>query len=126
MPTPKLRILLVDDTNAVRELLNTVLTAAGHTVTCATNGKAGVAMYQKGKCDLVITDYDMPEMDGGEMTSIIRVLNPKQPVLWMSGEPFAGKRLTLAETLKVKHRLNKPFTPSALMDMITSMAIKPE
>ena len=61
------RILVVDDDVAVRESLGRLLTRAGHEVDEARNGKGAMAALDATAYDVVVTDINMPEMDGIEV-----------------------------------------------------------
>jgi two-component system cell cycle response regulator len=69
---PPLRILVVDDDPAIRTILRTLLTKAGHQVFEAENGQQGLAKAVEVNAQLVILDWLMPEMDGLEMTQALR------------------------------------------------------
>ena len=68
------RILVVDDDKAVRLLLRAVLERRGHSVVEAENGDEGLRYYRAAPADLVITDIQMPVMDGYETTRAIRLM----------------------------------------------------
>lgn len=67
-----LRILVVDDDPAIRTILRTLLTKAGHQVFEAENGQQGLTKAVEVGAQLVILDWLMPEMDGLEMTQALR------------------------------------------------------
>jgi two-component system chemotaxis sensor kinase CheA len=67
------RVLLVDDSQFFRNMLAPLLNAAGFSVTSAASGDEALAVLRDGKrVDVVITDIDMPGMDGFELTSAVR------------------------------------------------------
>lgn len=68
-------VLLVDDDEVLRVLMERLLSLAGHTVKTAEDGAAGLALATTESFDLVITDVMMPKMDGYELTRHIRA-NP--------------------------------------------------
>ena len=57
------QILIIDDHDEFRRMLNRMLTQAGYDVVEASNGEKGIKCYRKGQIDLVITDIFMPEKD---------------------------------------------------------------
>ena len=68
-----LQVLVVDDSSSARSYLIRVLKNIGiKNITEAENGKRGAEIVQGHSFDLVITDYNMPEMDGGELVEFIR------------------------------------------------------
>ena len=68
------RILTVDDSASVRQMVSFTLRKAGYEVVEAVDGKDGLAKVGSGKLDLIITDLNMPNMDGIEMMAAIRKL----------------------------------------------------
>jgi putative two-component system response regulator len=67
-----MNILIVDDNEVAIEVLRGVLTQAGYAVECAVNGRQAMEILRAGACRLVISDWDMPEMDGLELCRAIR------------------------------------------------------
>jgi CheY-like chemotaxis protein len=82
-------ILLVDDDEAVRALCRRGLEADGARVVEAKNGEAALSFIQewRGPLDLVITDLQMPVIDGRELAEVLSVFRPELPVLCISGNP---------------------------------------
>lgn len=68
------RILVVDDAATVRELQRSILTRAGFDVVLAVDGADGLAKLAEGGIDLVVTDVEMPNLDGFQLTEAIRAL----------------------------------------------------
>ncbi len=62
--TPLARILVVDDSSVVRRMLGLVLRDGGHQVSFAANGQEGLTATRAARPDLVISDLEMPVMDG--------------------------------------------------------------
>ncbi|NUS99950.1 MAG: response regulator [Sphingomonas sp.] len=110
-----LHVLLVDDHPEVRTTTAAVLEELGHRVVEAANGKDALHALQNGaaSCDLLISDYAMPQISGTEFVKLAREVRPNIPALIITG---------YAETDAVKGRpegveiLLKPFTPTALED----------
>jgi CheY-like chemotaxis protein len=111
--TRSLRILLVDDHPEVRDTTAVLLEEFGHHVTKAANGIEALERLKSGHCtcDLVISDYAMPNLSGTEFLRQVRELCPGIPALIITG--YAEKQ-SLAEGLDGVEVLLKPFTPSAL------------
>jgi len=66
------KILVVDDSSMLRQLISAAVREAGFDVVPAENGKDALAKLQGGKVDMVITDLNMPEMDGIELIKQLR------------------------------------------------------
>lgn len=116
-----LRILLVDDSLASRRHLRRMLADLGvEKITEAADGKEAVALLQATTVDLVITDYNMPEMDGRELTEYIRTQSWQcdVPVLMVTSEQNMG-RLAAVERAGVSAICDKPFEAGTIRRLIT-------
>jgi putative two-component system response regulator len=67
-----MNVLIVDDDDIVLEMLSLVLVQAGHEVTRARNGREAMEVLRAGRCRMVITDWEMPVMNGLELCKAIR------------------------------------------------------
>lgn len=81
---PMYRILIVDDEENVRQMLNTAFTLSGHQTFCAANGAEGLRLFRDSQPDVVLMDIRMPELNGLEALSQMHVINPKIPVILMT------------------------------------------
>ncbi len=111
--TRSLRILAVDDDPII--LLNTVATLAdmGHHVLQAGSGEQALAILRENEVDLLLTDYAMPKMSGGELVELALQANSDLRVIVASG--YAD--LPHGKSLEVP-RLSKPFTDKQLAEAI--------
>jgi len=118
---PQRRILVVDDEPFVCDAVKMMLSFDGHVVETASNGKEALALFDKGKFDLVITDFAMPNMKGDELAAAIKARAPKQPVVMItayaemlqsSGNPLTG----------VDFVISKPFLLENLREAIAKVA----
>ncbi|MGP8198790.1 MAG: response regulator [Limisphaerales bacterium] len=98
------RILLVEDERVTRELIRELLRQDEHTVVEANNGAEAYALFTKGRYDLVMTDLLMPFVNGEELATRIRQLEPEQPILLITGRDV---KCRLGST--VNGILHKPF-----------------
>src|SRR5262249_16923698 len=105
------RILVVDDEPLLRESLQRTFAADGHTVLTAVNGREGLVLYEKDRFDLVVLDYDMPDVKGDELALIIKALAPHHPFIIITASPdtLAANLLTEVDLV-----LAKPFDPQEL------------
>ncbi|OHC60785.1 MAG: two-component system response regulator [Rhodocyclales bacterium GWA2_65_19] len=116
-----LRVLLVDDSLSSRRHLRRLLTELGiERITEAVNGKEAVALLEQAMVDLVITDYNMPEMDGRELTEYIRTQSwqAEVPVLMVTSEQNMG-RLAAVERAGVSAICDKPFEAGSIRRLIS-------
>jgi CheY-like chemotaxis protein len=115
-----LRVLVVDDDDAVRRVLQLVLSEAGHRVRTARSGQVALGLIDEDVFDLILTDYRMPGMSGAELVGQVR-RHPRGgdvPILLVTGTP-EDQRL---ERLDVDGRLPKPFDVGALLDRVSALA----
>lgn len=81
-------ILLVEDEEKLRELVETVLVASGFNVITASNGKEGLRTVEEGNLkdiDLILTDVIMPHMSGKQMVDLLKPQLPNTKIVFMSG-----------------------------------------
>jgi putative nucleotidyltransferase with HDIG domain len=78
------KILVVDDEEAIREVVSTLLEARGYECTIIENGRLALEQFQVDNYDLVLSDIVMPEMDGLKLLGHLRVLNPDAPVIMVT------------------------------------------
>jgi CheY-like chemotaxis protein/anti-sigma regulatory factor (Ser/Thr protein kinase) len=113
----RLRILLVEDEIAVRTVVIHQLSADGHTVDSASNGREGVEKFMASWFDLVITDRAMPEMGGDQLAAAIIGIAPDKPIIMLTG--FGDLMNAKGEKPPgVKAILSKPVTLGALRQAI--------
>lgn len=83
-----MKMLAVEDDVAIRHLLPRILELNGYEVTIASNAKEALEKFKEEKFDVVLTDYHMPPgMNGVSLAEAIKAINPKTPVVLMSGHP---------------------------------------
>jgi CheY-like chemotaxis protein len=111
-------ILVIDDEKDILELLSDTLRYFGYEVKAAHDGERGVELLSKGHSfDLVITDIDMPGMNGNEVAKYIRRSDkPDTPIVAITG---ASKDI---ERELFNHLLRKPFDLQAFVDVVKSLA----
>jgi len=78
-------VLIVEDEEQVRTLLNDAFRAEGHQVTEATTGAEAIARLDKGDFDLVVCDLGLPELSGLHVARWVREFRPKLPVIIATG-----------------------------------------
>jgi CheY-like chemotaxis protein len=80
-----LRVLVVDDEAMVRNIISEYLKIDGHAVEVADGGRDGVEKFHKGQFDLVVVDRAMPDMNGDQVATAIRSVDPNVPVVMLTG-----------------------------------------
>jgi len=78
------RILVVDDEEAIREVVSTMLESKGYRCTAVSNGRAAQEQVKKSRPDLVLSDMIMPEMDGIKLLDWLREYDPEIPVIMVT------------------------------------------
>ncbi len=102
------RILVVDDKENIRLLLNELLSSMGYRVLQAKDGKEAIGVVEIGPIDLVITDLKMPGMDGIQLTHAIRRIRPDLPIIVYSAHRFIDTA-PVALRAGANEYLAKPF-----------------
>lgn len=80
------RILVVDDDKAIRDIVSDVLSCMGFTVAVARSGNEGLDLFLKEPFDLVLTDLQMPGMDGWDLAFHVKSRAPNTPVVLITGQ----------------------------------------
>jgi len=80
-----LRVLVVDDEPMVRTIIGEYLAIDGHVVETANGGRDGVEKFGKHPFDLVVVDRAMPDMNGDQVATAIRSVNPSVPIVMLTG-----------------------------------------
>jgi CheY-like chemotaxis protein len=78
-------ILLVDDNRDGLLVRRSLLEEVGYRVEIATNGEEGLKLFEASPFDVVVTDYRMPRMDGGQLIQRIRQIKPNARIILLSG-----------------------------------------
>jgi DNA-binding NtrC family response regulator len=78
-------ILVIDDEQGIRELLDTFLRRKGYDVVLAASGREGLKVFRRERPDVVVLDLKMPGMDGLTVLQEIRHLDPNKPVIILTG-----------------------------------------
>ncbi|HEC30163.1 MAG TPA: response regulator [Gammaproteobacteria bacterium] len=119
----ELNVLVVDDSLMARKHICRVLGNLGiENIKAAVNGSQAVGMIQDEYFDLVVTDYNMPEMDGEQLTRYIRENSAQKsiPVLMVTSEENES-RLSAVQNAGVSGICDKPFEPAAVRQMIQNL-----
>lgn len=115
-------ILIVDDSNAIRQSISFLLEQSGYQVTQAEDGAAAVKKLEAQKFDLVISDVNMPQMDGIELTKYIRKSSSHQfvPVLVLTTESQSDK-MQEGKAAGATGWIVKPFKSENLLGVVKKL-----
>ena len=117
------KILVVDDSSTMRRILKMTLSKCGFSdVTEASDGKEGLEKCQSDQYDVVLTDWNMPNMDGMEMIVSIRALPgyEETPIMMVTTEG-AKDDVIEALTRGANSYIVKPFTPETLKTKMSEL-----
>jgi len=116
-------ILIVDDSASMRQLVSFALRDAGYEVIDAVNGKDALGKLNGGKVDMVVTDLNMPEMDGIELIKQLRNTHAHRftPIVMLTTESQESKKQE-GKTVGASGWIVKPFTPEQLIDVVRKFA----
>jgi len=111
------KILIIDDEEAIREILNITLTDRGHETLLAANGAKGIEIFKQEKPDITITDIRMPGIDGIEVLKKIKAIQNDAHVMIITAygnEDIAVSALRQGAVDYIK----KPFNPYELEEAV--------
>ncbi len=115
-------ILVVDDNKFLRIAVSKMLSRLGYEVLSADSGENGLSIFLKNKFHIVLSDYEMPGMDGVALACSIKKSSPRTPVVIMTG---AGRETVLArKTTEVDEVISKPFTLAEIDETIQNLSGK--
>src|SRR5262245_26133122 len=115
------KILVIDDDKSIVEMLKFLLSRAGHTVSTALDGKAGLTAAQQEKPDLIILDVMMPEMDGFTVSGTL-FKDPalrKIPILILTARGNTKDIFNLVPNVSLY--IEKPFESRDLLEQIKKL-----
>ncbi len=112
-------VLVVDDSRSIRQLVSFTLNQFKHQVIEAVDGQKAMDVAAKNSIDLVITDKNMPEMDGIELTKALRKQEQTKhtPILMLTSGSNP-KEMDEGKVAGVTGWLVKPFNPTTLMSVV--------
>lgn len=117
------RVMTVDDSKTMRDLVGQTLRSAGFVVSEAEDGRKALAALDATSVDVVITDLNMPHMDGVALIRALRATAKYRsvPILMLTTESDASKKLE-GKSAGATGWLVKPFDPQKLIDVVRRVA----
>lgn len=118
----KSRILIVDDYAATRDLIRAILRSVGFTdIFQAENGHDAIKLLHSERIDLIICDWNMPQVTGLEVLKVIRsdAILKHMPFIMLTAEAYK-ESVTAALSAGVTDYISKPFTAEILLSKIAS------
>jgi two-component system OmpR family response regulator len=103
------RVMIIDDDDGIREMLQSALTFAGFRVTCATDGPTALELLTTRGTDAIVLDVMMPGVDGFEVVQLLRHRGNSVPVLFLSARDTVQDRVKGLQ-LGGDDYLTKPFS----------------
>jgi CheY-like chemotaxis protein len=110
------KILVVDDDRNLLGVISAMLSRLGHDVDLAESGEKGLVVFFKNPFDIVLSDYQMPGMDGIALACAIKKNSPRTPVLIMTGA--SRENVLFRKSPAVDEVIAKPFTLAFLDETI--------
>ncbi|AUM68884.1 sigma-54-dependent response regulator transcription factor FleR [Pseudomonas fluorescens] len=117
-----IKVLLVEDDRALREALADTLVLAGHDYAAVGSAEEALLAVGREAFNLVVSDVNMPGMDGHQLLGLLRARQPQLPVLLMTAHG-AVERAVDAMRQGAADYLVKPFEPKALLDLVARHAL---
>ena len=118
------KVLVIDDEQSIRHLLDTLLRRKGYVVVLADGGRKGLDLLRRERPDVVILDLKMPEIDGITVLREIHRLDPKQPVIILTGAATPGMEQQV-RALGVTEFVEKEFSLHRLGDALKRLLKTP-
>ena len=113
------KIMAVDDSPTILELLHDILTTAGYDVITAVDGADALAKLGRESCDMLVADLNMPQLDGIGLVSAVRKLPGRRflPILMLTSETDGAKKIA-GKAAGASAWIDKPFKPQQLLSIV--------
>ncbi|NTV69841.1 MAG: response regulator [Azonexaceae bacterium] len=111
------KVLVVDDMTAIRQVIMAHLKNVGCEPLGVSNGRVALDLLARRQFDLVLSDWNMPGMDGTQLVTAIRAMNETIPIVMVTAEGDPKLLETLRE-LGISGYIIKPFRPQALLKLL--------
>jgi len=116
------KMLVVDENDFIRIAVSQMLSRLGYEVSSADRGETGLIVFLKNQFDIVLSDYEMPGMDGVAFACSVKKTSPRTRVVIMTG---AGKETVFSrKSTAVDEVISKPFTMAEIDETIQHLSAK--
>jgi len=113
-------ILVIEDEKNIREVLDEILSTAGHKVSQAASGEEGIELFKKQKADIVITDLGMSGLSGWEVADNIKAQDPLTPVILSTGWGVKPDQIEIHKK-NIDRIISKPFNMEQILNLISEL-----
>ena len=117
---PRRRVVVVDDDASIREVCEDALAEAGYDVVSFAGGEDALATLGRDGAAVFVVDWKMPGLDGMEVARRARALDPRLPVLMVTGSAHEARAVARASGIAVI--LDKPFRVEELVAAVDALA----
>lgn len=116
-------ILVIDDEEEIRNVLQTILEEAGHEVSLAVNGEEGLSLFREEQTEIVITDLIMPGKEGIETIRDLRQQFPQVKIIAISGRGgnYTNANLDRAVMIGADRSVAKPFGIDEILQVVSEL-----
>ncbi len=121
----KMNILVAEDDADVRELIASILKTDNCMVDLIPDGLQAIRAFTGRKYDLVITDFDMPGLDGIALARSIHDLEPSTPVVMVTGKALDHGQKTAIEAAGIARVIRKPFSTAEILGIRNAYSPQP-
>jgi len=116
----KKTILCVDDDEQLLSVRKVILQTRGYRVLACNNGRDALQLFKQGGVDLVLSDLNMPELDGVALIDAIKNIAPETPTILVSGKVKIYERETRADIFLPKGM----YAPSELLEHVRHLLVR--
>jgi DNA-binding response OmpR family regulator len=123
MSQPAYRVLVAEDNHVMSDVLRFNLERAGFEVVVTNNGRLAVEQLRQAKFDLLITDYQMPEVDGKELCRTVREVlgQSEMPIVMCSAKGLELDTAELNARYGITKVIYKPFSMREIVALVRSL-----
>jgi two-component system, chemotaxis family, chemotaxis protein CheY len=113
------RILVVDDEKPMRDTIKSLLEDTElYSVQTAQDGEAAISLLKQHSFDLLITDYNMPRMNGYELFQRCKTISSKLPVIFLTGNKYNAREIEKIASQSNVFCIYKPFNAKRLFHIV--------